>query len=351
MKNPYISIIMPVYKSESYLKMSIESILYQTFTDFELLLVDDCSPDNSGAICDEYAEKDNRIKVLHLEKNSGAGNARNEAMKVVTGKYLCFIDADDYVDDNMLQKLAEAVADYPAKAVIFGLVEEYLTKEGEPLSSHAVCYYESKTLKTQQEVRNEILDLEAMDFYGYPCNKMYEVDYLKSTGAKFPKMKFNEDIIFNIDFFMDVDSCIILPIAPYHYLKRSGSTTGSFIPTYYEDIMVKIDRLYDQFKYWNMLTDENLNFIAFRYVRYMFSALERNFDKRSNMTAKQRRKFLKKEFASERYKKFEPYLYGNQYIGIMAKIYKTHSVFLCLALAKTFSLVKKYFPAVFRKIR
>ena len=148
MKNPYISIIMPVYKSESYLKMSIESILYQTFTDFELLLVDDCSPDNSGAICDEYAEKDNRIKVLHLEKNSGAGNARNEAMKVVTGKYLCFIDADDYVDDNMLQKLAEAVADYPAKAVIFGLVEEYLTKEGEPLSSHAVCYYESKTLKT-----------------------------------------------------------------------------------------------------------------------------------------------------------------------------------------------------------
>ena len=350
MKNPYISIIMPVYKSESYLKMSIESILYQTFTDFELLLVDDCSPDNSGAICDEYAEKDNRIKVLHLEKNSGAGNARNEAMKVVTGKYLCFIDADDYVDDNMLQKLAEAVADYPAKAVIFGLVEEYLTKEGEPLSSHAVCYYESKTLKTQQEVRNEILDLEAMDFYGYPCNKMYEVDYLKSTGAKFPKMKFNEDIIFNIDFFMDVDSCIILPIAPYHYLKRSGSTTGSFIPTYYEDIMVKIDRLYDQFKYWNMLTDENLNFIAFRYVRYMFSALERNFDKRSNMTAKQRRKFIKKEFASERYKKFEPYLYGNQYIGIMAKIYKTKSVFLCLALAKTISLVKKYFPAVFRKI-
>lgn len=350
MKNPYISIIMPVYKSESYLKMSIESILCQAFTDFELLLVDDCSPDNSGAICDEYAEKDNRIKVLHLEKNSGAGNARNEAMKVVTGKYLCFIDADDYVDDNMLQKLAKAVADYPAKVVIFGLVEEYLTKEGEPLSSHAVCYYESKTLKTQQEVRNEILDLEAMDFYGYPCNKMYEVDYLKSTGAKFPKMKFNEDIIFNIDFFMDVDSCIILPITPYHYLKRSGSTTGSFIPTYYEDIMVKIDRLYDQFKYWNMLTDENLNFIAFRYVRYMFSALERNFDKRSNMTAKQRRNFLKKELDSKRYKKFAPYLYGSGFIGIMAKIYKSKNIFLCLSLAKIISLVKKYFPSVFKKI-
>lgn len=350
MSNPYISIIMPVYKSEDYLQMSVESVLRQTFTDFELLLVDDQSPDNSGAICDEYAQKDNRVKVLHLAENGGAGNARNEAMKVITGKYLCFIDADDYVDEDMLQKLAEAVAEFPAKVVVFGLVEEYLTKEGDPISSQAVCYNESKILKTQQEVRNEILDLEAIDFYGYPCNKMYDVEYLRSTGAIFPKMKFNEDIIFNIDFFMDVDSCIILEIAPYHYLKRSGSTTGSFIPTYFEDIMVKIDRIYDQFKYWNMLTDENLNFIAFRYVRYMFSALERNFDKRSNMTPKQRKEFLRKEFNSERFHRFENYLYGGGIIGIMAKIYKTKSVFLCLTFAKLISLVKKYFPSVFRKI-
>lgn len=341
---------MPVYKSEKYLKTSIESILRQAFTDFELLLVDDCSPDNSGAICDEYAKKDSRIKVLHLAQNGGAGNARNEAMKVITGKYLCFIDADDYVDEDMLQKLAEAVAEFPAKVVVFGLVEEYLTKDGDPISSQAVCYNESKILKTQQEVRNEILDLEAIDFYGYPCNKMYDVEYLRSTGAIFPKMKFNEDIIFNIDFFMDVDSCIILEIAPYHYLKRSGSTTGSFIPTYFEDIMVKIDRIYDQFKYWNMLTDENLFFIALRYVRYMFSALERNFDKRSNMTPKQRKEFLKKEFNSKRFQRFENYLYGGGIIGIMAKVYKTKNVFLCLTLAKVISLVKKFFPSVFRKM-
>lgn len=350
MSNPYISIIMPVYKSEKYLKTSIESILRQAFTDFELLLVDDCSPDNSGAICDEYAKKDSRIKVLHLAQNGGAGNARNEAMKVITGKYLCFIDADDYVDEDMLKKLAEAVTEFPAKVVVFGLVEEFLTKDDEKSSSHSICYYENKILKTQQEVRNEIPNLEAMDFYGYPCNKMYEVEYLRSTGANFPKMKFNEDIIFNIDFFMDVDSCIILEIAPYHYLKRSGSTTGSFIPTYFEDIMVKIDRIYDQFKYWNMLTDENLFFIALRYVRYMFSALERNFDKRSNMTPKQRKEFLKKEFNSKRFQRFENYLYGGGIIGIMAKVYKTKNVFLCLTLAKVISLVKKFFPSVFRKM-
>lgn len=350
MTNPYISIIMPVYKSEEYLKTSVESILHQTFTDFELLLIDDCSPDNSGKICDEYAEKDNRIKVLHLQKNGGAGNARNEAMKVITGKYLCFVDADDYISRNMLETLAKAVEKFPAKVVVFGLIEEYYSKNGTPLRGMPYCYDERKILKTKQEVRNEILDLEAIDFYGYPCNKMYEVEYLRSTGATFPKMKFNEDIIFNIDFFMDVDSCNILTITPYHYVKRSGSTTGSFIPTYFEDIMVKIDRLYDQFKYWNMLTDENLNFIALRYVRYMFSALERNFDKRSGMNTKQRKEFLKNELNSERYKKFEPYLHGKKFIGIMAKVYKTKNVFLCLSLAKIISLVKKILPSVFIKI-
>ena len=350
MTKPYISIIMPVYKCEEYLSMSVESVLRQTFTDFELLLVDDCSPDHSSVICDEYAKKDNRIKVLHLKENGGAGNARNEAMKVVSGKYLCFVDSDDYISVNMLEQLAKAVKDFPAKVVIFGLMEEYYSKNGTPLKGVPRHYDQCKILKTQQDVRNEIPSLEAIDFYGYPCNKMYDVEYLRSTGAIFPKMKFNEDIIFNIDFFMNVDSCIILDIAPYHYVKRSGSTTGSFIPTYFDDIMVKIDRLYDQFKYWNMLTDENLSFIASRYVRYMFSALERNFDKRSKMNGKQRKEFLKNEICGERYKRFRPYLYGGGFIGIMAKVYKTQNTFLCLSLAKTISLVKKFLPALFRKI-
>lgn len=349
MTKPYISIIMPVYKSEKYLNMSVETVLAQSFTDFELLLVDDCSPDNSGAICDEYAEKDSRIKVLHLAENGGAGNARNEGMKIISGKYLCFLDADDYFERDMLEVLAKSVEKNPAKVVIFGLVEEYFTRKGTPMGTKAVTY-ENKILTDKQSVRNEILPLDLVDLYGYPCNKMYEVEYLRSTGAIFPKMKFNEDIIFNIDFFMDVDSCNILHFAPYHYVKRSGSTTGSFIPTYFDDIMVKIDRLYDQFNYWNMLDDKNLNTIALRYARYIFSALERNFDKRSGLTAKQRKNFIASEINSQRYKRFEKHLYGGGFIGIMARIYKTKSSFLCLALAKTISLIKKYLPTIFKKI-
>lgn len=350
MTSPYISIIMPVYKAEKHLRKSVETVLSQSFTDFELLLVDDCSPDNSGIICDEYAAKDARVRVLHLAQNGGAGNARNEAMKKVQGKYLCFLDADDRFDGNMLETLANSVKENPARVVIFGMVEEHLNRKGEVVSSKTVAYNKNKVLRGKQEVRNEILALELMDLYGYPCNKMYEVEYLRKTGAVFPKMKFNEDIIFNIDFFMEVDSCNILAFAPYHYIKHSESTTGSFIPTYFDDIMLKIDRLYEQLEYWNMLTDKSINIVALRYVRYVFSTLERNSHKRSKMNTAKQKSFVEREFQGERFKRFEKHLYGSGAIGIMAKIYRTKNWLLCILLAQLIAFVKKYFPKLFMKL-
>ncbi|MDT6814838.1 glycosyltransferase, partial [Enterococcus faecium] len=94
-----ISIIVPVYKVEKYLRKCVDSILAQTFTDFEVILVDDGSPDNSGKICDEYAEKDNRVRVIHKE-NGGLSSARNAGIDVARGKYLGFVDSDDYIDED-----------------------------------------------------------------------------------------------------------------------------------------------------------------------------------------------------------------------------------------------------------
>lgn len=347
--NPAISIVMPVYKVEKYLAKSIESVLTQTFTDFELLLVDDCSPDNSGKICDDFARKDSRVKVTHLKENGGVANARNTVMKTATGKYLCFLDSDDYFDNNMLEVLMDSVKENPAQVVIFGLVEEYYD-EKDNLKDTKKVSPQNKVIKEKQALREEVLKLEAKDLYGYPCNKMYSLEYLKKCNAVFPKMKFNEDIIFNIDFFMDAQTCNTLDFAPYHYVKHTGSTTGSYIPTYYEDIMVKIDKLYSQLEYWNMADYENLEFLALRYTRYLFSALERNCDKRTRMNGKQRKEFFKNVINSERYIKLSRYLNGCGFIGIMAKALKAKSSFLCLLIARTIYTVRKYFPELYKKI-
>ena len=163
-------------------------------------------------------------------------------------------------------------------------------------------------------------------------------------------IKFNEDIIFNIDFFMDAESCNVLHFTPYHYIKHTGSTTGSFIPTYYKDIMVKIDKLYSQLEYWGMLNEKNLEFLALRYTRYIFSALERNCDKRSKMTHKERENFFREVINTERYKKLSKHLNGDGYIGVLAKILRTQSAFLCLSVARIIYFVKRFIPKLFTKL-
>ena len=119
---PEISVIVPVYNVEKYLVQCIESIKMQTFENWELILVDDGSQDNSGMICDEYAQKDNRIKVVH-QKNRGVSTARNSGVKFATGKYISFVDSDDYIVPNFFEIMLEKLIAYKADMVRCGFYE------------------------------------------------------------------------------------------------------------------------------------------------------------------------------------------------------------------------------------
>ena len=104
MQKKLVSIIVPIYKVEKYLKQCLDSILNQTYENIEIILVDDGSPDNCGKICDEYASNDKRIRVIHKE-NGGLSSARNAGLDVATGEYISFIDSDDYVSENFIKRL------------------------------------------------------------------------------------------------------------------------------------------------------------------------------------------------------------------------------------------------------
>ena len=104
---PFFSIIMPVYKVEKYLERAIKSVLEQTYSDFELLLIDDASPDRSLYICRDFAEKDGRVKVIHLDENKGVSNARNIGIDRACGQYLMFMDSDDYIHPRALEILCD----------------------------------------------------------------------------------------------------------------------------------------------------------------------------------------------------------------------------------------------------
>ena len=122
--SPAISVIIPVYNCEKYLTQCIESVLNQTFQDFELILVDDGSHDSSPDICDNFRQKDERIQVIH-KPNGGVSSARNEGIKVARGEYITFVDSDDYIEEEMMEYLYGQAQEHLADIVVSGLLMEY----------------------------------------------------------------------------------------------------------------------------------------------------------------------------------------------------------------------------------
>ena len=124
------SIVMPVYHVEKYLEKMVSCVRNQTYSNWELILVDDCSDDRSGEICDRLSREEQRIQVIHLKQNGGLSNARNQGMKRASGEYILFLDSDDYIESTLLQCVENSLSRNLAQIVIYGLVEEYENREG-----------------------------------------------------------------------------------------------------------------------------------------------------------------------------------------------------------------------------
>ena len=167
--SPKISVIVPVYKVEKYLPECIESVLAQTFTDFELILVDDGSPDNSGAICDDYAARDPRIRVFH-KQNGGVSSARNLGLDHARADWVAFVDADDAVDEKYLEHLW---GDGPAAGTLIFSGHTYLDEKGR----------ETRRLQFSAGTRpvREAFREEQLYRYGYPFSKLYDARVMKKS--------------------------------------------------------------------------------------------------------------------------------------------------------------------------
>lgn len=185
MNNPIISVIVPVYNVEKYLSRCIDSILDQTFTNFELLLIDDGSNDYSGKICDEYAEKDNRIRVFH-KKNGGVSSARNVGLDNAKGEWITFCDSDDYVYPLWLECFIKNMALSP-DLIITGFIAQ--TPDGNK---------QRKYIKTNQlTVPEAITSLMKDDIFGYLWCKCFKTEIIKLSNIKFNEQYVIwEDVLF-----------------------------------------------------------------------------------------------------------------------------------------------------------
>lgn len=352
MSKPFISVVMPVYGVEQYLNRAAESILQQTFKDLELILVDDCSPDRCGEICEEIAKKDPRVKVMHLEQNGGLSNARNQGMTLAEGNYVLFMDSDDYLDVDALQLAVDSLHKNPAKLVIWGLIEEYYDSFDQLATTVKVSYPEH-LFSSKEELRPHIIRLEEKTLLGYQWNKLYDLNYLREQQLQYENVALIEDILFSIQFVKEIDSLNILNITPYHYQKKmNDSLTTKFVADYYDLHMLRISKMLELYKSWDLCTEEVKQILANIYVRYVTSAIQRNCDKRSGMSGKEQKKFIEDLFGTYLYQELIGYVSSeNKIVKRLSSFLRNKNVNACYLTGKGIHLVKNKLPILFSKVK
>lgn len=218
--NPVISIIVPVYKVELYLHKCIDSILEQSFTDFELLLIDDGSPDKCGKICDEYAVKDKRIKVYH-KKNGGPSSARNYGLDNAKGEWIVFIDSDDYVGKDYLRCLYEMV-ESDIDLVVQPLLN--IEENGELIYNDQIT---DKTIKIySRKDFKQMLSEQHLILRAYPTSKLFRRSFFVEDNSLrfYEDVRFCEDYIFLFCYLnLNWNKICFSPVSNYYYVNRRDS--------------------------------------------------------------------------------------------------------------------------------
>lgn len=214
---PQISVIVPVYKGEKYLPACIDSILQQSFSDFELILIDDGSPDSSGAICDGYAKEDGRVRVI-LQENAGASSARNKGVDQANGKYIAFVDSDDIAHPQMLEIMYRVLSDsiYPMVHCSFHRFEQNSTPTFELYDLTSSIAYEEITSASG------MLKMMDSNSYGhYIWKGLYLKDYI--SRFKFPGYVCWEDIIWSGEVVGNLSRYCFIPLDLYGYRMNQNS--------------------------------------------------------------------------------------------------------------------------------
>lgn len=214
--NPLISVIIPIYNVEKYLARCVDSIVNQTYKNLEIILVDDGSPDLCPQMCDDYAEKDSRIKVVH-KKNGGLSDARNAGMAVATGEYISFIDSDDYVSDDFIECLLDVMNKENSDIAECSVVKFYEDNRFDEISDDLSV----KTYDTQDAMSALIAE---NPLHQHVWNKLYKTELVKDIPYAVGKL--NEDEFWTYRVFGRANKVARLNKTMYYYFQRSSSIMG-----------------------------------------------------------------------------------------------------------------------------
>lgn len=235
---PNLSIIIPIYNASSYLHTCVDSILSQSFSDFELILVDDGSSDNSGSICDEYVQKDLRVRVFHKD-NGGVSSARNLGLEVAIGEFIYFSDSDDKLPPNSLKILSSGINEN-CKSAVAGYT--LLNEDNSILYSiqDMNCGYMQR-----DEMLMQFFAPSPYQYQGYLVNKLFNRSIIEKHHIRFdPSVKFNEDRLFCVQYTCALNQSDIVYFnwsSVYNYIQHPNSAMASLEKRFNPDFLTDLD--------------------------------------------------------------------------------------------------------------
>ncbi|WP_051205869.1 glycosyltransferase family 2 protein [Butyrivibrio sp. FC2001] len=287
-----VSVIVPVYKAEKFIDRCIRSIIGQTYENLEILLVDDGSPDRSGEICDSYAQKDERVKVLHQE-NMGQSEARNNAIKIATGDYYVFMDADDMAPAFMVANLLK-YCEKDSSQICIGdfrvFKDEFTCEDAECINNNAQVYKGSDIIPLMHTVPGEK--------YVVMWGKIFKAELFE--GIEFPKGRICEDLAVLYKLYDRAEKVALIDHVVYGYYRgNEDSSTFSLSDRFYRDVYVALD---EELAYVAEHHPDMICYPAKTYMYWLFDEYRKLFNKKSD---KARRKDLFNRYC-QMYKKVAP---------------------------------------------
>lgn len=325
-----VSVIVPIYNVEAYLERCVGSILQQTYKHIEIILVDDGSPDRCGSMCEEYAQKDNRIKVLHKE-NGGLSDARNAGLEMAKGKYVLFVDSDDLIKKELVESCVQTAEKNSSDIVIFDFnrVEE------------------NEEIVTTMEIEKSgtyTLESEPRILFGSPSavNKLFRRDLFIKTGIRFPVGKYYEDLGTIPKLLLLADKIDYIKKSYYDYMIRSGSImTAAKFEKNYEDRTEMLNGILDFYKEKNVY--ENF----YKELEYL-AVLNGYFAPSRDLILQNRKSPVIKKFKNyihEIFPDFKKNIYLNRYLSKKDKwhllVIESEQYWLMTFLSRIRSMVKK----------
>lgn len=348
-----VSVIMPVYNCADKVGKAINSILKQTLIEIEVIIIDDCSSDHTQEVLQKYTERDSRITVIHMEKNSGPGAAKNKGIMAARGEYLSFCDADDWIEGDMLRAMYEASEKGKMDIILCGYSQDTLDQGKISVDTRKNIYMSSLVLNSTLEIIKEIPMIDAKKMFSFAVNKLYKRQLILDNKIFFSGKMFGEDYDLNIDCFPNAKSLCIVEPCYYHYVKsNSESLTEKYIPDFYNNIRERYIAMRSLLTYNQVFEGDVRGVAASVHIKHIIASLIRNCSKDTQYNFIKRysetKKILSDSYTVEACKYARAYSRQSKVCNFVCS---TKSVLINMFFARILYITQNYMKHIFEKVK